>query len=303
MITCFALFAIKAIAERLNSLHIDTQGRTPESILHSVKVEDLPVKSYLTLFCPIYVLDARLQSSGRAGPPKWVPRSRIGVYLGHSPYHAGSVALVWNPTTGRVSPQFHVVFDDDFSTVPSMVSGTIPPNWGELLKHSSEMATPKDVNLADTWLYGQSEEGASDQLTDPFAVVVDHHDSQKATNPGQNPVSHTNPISLSEGDGSPGISSPLPEHDQLNHAAADSFARSRMKSRNGRAGTEDDIFGPAPSTGNKTHDSSQSLLLMPKRNNPHENSLRRSPRLRERREKEELRNAKPMCPLAWRQLK
>ena len=117
----FCPFAMKAIAERLNSLHIDTQGRTPESILHSVKVEDLPVKSYHTLFCPIYVLDARLQSSGGAGPPKWEPRSRIGVYLGHSPYHAGSVALVWNPTTGRVSPQFHVVFDNHFSTFPSMV--------------------------------------------------------------------------------------------------------------------------------------------------------------------------------------
>ena len=67
----FCPFATEAIAERLNSLHIDTQGRTPESILHSVKVEDLPVKSYLTLFCPIYVLDAQLHSTGGARPTKW----------------------------------------------------------------------------------------------------------------------------------------------------------------------------------------------------------------------------------------
>ena len=36
---------------------------------------------------------------------------KSGIYLGHSPYHIGSVALVLNPETGHVSPQFHVVFD------------------------------------------------------------------------------------------------------------------------------------------------------------------------------------------------
>jgi len=97
-------FALKAVAERLNTLQIDSLGRTPESILHGIDIEDIPVKSFHTLFCPIYVLDARLQNAGGAGPPKWEPRSRIGIYLGHSPFHAGSVALVWNPTTGRVSP-------------------------------------------------------------------------------------------------------------------------------------------------------------------------------------------------------
>ena len=79
------------------------------------------------------MLDARLQSSEGAGPPKWEPRSRIGVYLGHSPFHVGSVGLVWNSTTGRVITQYHVVFDDDFSTVPYMESGTLPPNWEDLV--------------------------------------------------------------------------------------------------------------------------------------------------------------------------
>ena len=107
-----------------NSLHLVFKGRTPNSILQGIELEDIPVKSYHTLFCPIYALDARLQDAGGAGPPKWEPRSKIGVYLGHSPLHAGIVALVWNPTTGRVSPQYHVVFDDDFSTVPYMEAGT-----------------------------------------------------------------------------------------------------------------------------------------------------------------------------------
>ena len=109
---------MKAVAERHNKMQIDMMGRTPESILYNVDIEDIPVKSYHTLFCPVYVLDARLQSAGGAGPPKWEPRLRIRVYLGHSPFHAGNVALVWNPTTVRESPQYHVVFDDNFSTVP-----------------------------------------------------------------------------------------------------------------------------------------------------------------------------------------
>ena len=87
-------FAMKSVAERLNSLQVDILGRMPESILHGVKVQDLPVKSYHTLFCPTYVLDKRLQSDGGAGPPKWEPRSWIGVYLGHSHLHPGSVPLV-----------------------------------------------------------------------------------------------------------------------------------------------------------------------------------------------------------------
>ena len=40
-----------------------------------------------------------------------------GVYLGPSPSRARSIALVLNPRTGHVSPQFHVKFDDFFETV------------------------------------------------------------------------------------------------------------------------------------------------------------------------------------------
>ena len=184
-------FAMKAVAERLNSLQVDTQGRTPESILHDIKVEEIPVKSFHTLFCPTYVLDARLQSAGGAGPPKWEPRSRIGVYLGHSPFHAGSVALVWNSTTGRVSPQYHVVFDDDFSSVPYMEAGMLPPNWEEIVKYSSEVATTKDVNLVENWLNGQSAARATDQLSDPFAILIDHTKRQKMDTPGSSfPISN-----------------------------------------------------------------------------------------------------------------
>ena len=149
---------MKDVAKRINSLQVDVLGRTPESILHSVEVKDIPVKSYHTLFCPTYVLDARFQSAGCTGPPKLEPSSLIGVYLGHSPFHAGIVALVWNPNTGKESTQYHVFLDDYFSTVLYMGAGTLPQNWEDLVKYLSDMATTKDVNLTDTCLNGQSEE-------------------------------------------------------------------------------------------------------------------------------------------------
>jgi hypothetical protein len=92
--TMFWPFAIKAMAERMNSLHVDQDGNTPESLMYGVDLETIPIKHFHTLFCPINVLDHCLQSAGGPGPPKWEPRSRMGVYLGHSPFHAGSVALV-----------------------------------------------------------------------------------------------------------------------------------------------------------------------------------------------------------------
>ena len=130
-------FAMKAISERLNSLQIYHKGGAPEYIKYGFNAEDTLVKSFHTLFRLIYVIDARLQNSGGAGPPKWEPCSRIQLYLGHSPFHAGSVTLVCNHTTGRISPQYHVVFDDEFSNVPYMESGTISPYYKNLVKHSS----------------------------------------------------------------------------------------------------------------------------------------------------------------------
>ena len=85
---------------------------TSESILYGTEVDNIPVKIFHRMFCPVYVLDSSLQSAGGSGPQKWEPHSIMGVYLGHSQFHAGSVALVLNPLTGPVSPQYHVVFDN-----------------------------------------------------------------------------------------------------------------------------------------------------------------------------------------------
>ena len=50
-----------------------------------------------------------------------------------------------------MSPQFHVVFDDNFTTVPYMNSGEIPPNWETLVQNNSHLSTENDFKLAQEW--------------------------------------------------------------------------------------------------------------------------------------------------------
>ena len=114
----------------------------------------MELKDLHTFGCPCYVLDRELQNGGMT--PKWDPRSRLGIYLGHSPCHAGSVALVLNPKTLHVSPQFHVALDNKFSTVPYLASSDVPLNWSILVKES-ETASQQDYDLARTWMYSQQD--------------------------------------------------------------------------------------------------------------------------------------------------
>ena len=78
----------------------------------------------------------------------------MGIYVGHSPAHSGSVELVLNPKTGLVSPQYHVVYDDQFSTVHHMCDLKVPPNWPQLVKNSSELVTTEQYDLTKTWFKG-----------------------------------------------------------------------------------------------------------------------------------------------------
>jgi hypothetical protein len=58
--------------------------------------------------------------------------------------------MILNLRTGHVSPQFHVVYDNDFTTVPYLRTTTVPPHWAELVEASShlEVHTKQQVG---TW--------------------------------------------------------------------------------------------------------------------------------------------------------
>ena len=150
-------FALLAAADQMNNLRIDEHGNTPQMRFSKVSGHKTRLSNFHTFGCPVYILDSRLQSAGGAGPPKWDPRCRLGIYVGQSPSHASNVALVLNPKSGLVSPQFHVVFDDNFSTVPNLRVGTVPENWKQLVDNSREKSLDGFYDLTKTWFEGEAD--------------------------------------------------------------------------------------------------------------------------------------------------
>jgi hypothetical protein len=88
--------------------------------------------------------------SGNGAVPKWEPHAQMGIYVGCSSSHASNVALILNPRTGHVSPQFHIVFDDNFTTVQYLCTGMVLLHWADLVRSSAiiQMYTEKQVG---TW--------------------------------------------------------------------------------------------------------------------------------------------------------
>jgi hypothetical protein len=72
--TTFWPFAFKAETKRHNCLLLNNQGLTLNAVLHGVPLDAIPIKTYHTLFCPVYVLDMHAQSAGGPGPPKMGPK-------------------------------------------------------------------------------------------------------------------------------------------------------------------------------------------------------------------------------------
>jgi hypothetical protein len=86
--------------------------------------------------CPVYVLHPKIQQGQKL--PRWAPRSKRGMFLGLSQQHTSEVHLVLNLGTGSITTQFHVVFDDLSTTVPSIErKNEAPENWAELCIENS----------------------------------------------------------------------------------------------------------------------------------------------------------------------
>ena len=93
--------------------------------------------------CPVYIFEYELASGKKL--PKWNPRSRRGVYLGVSSAHSSNVPLVLSLKTGSISAQYHVVFDDCFSTVVS--EGLQPQAWEKLFSYNNQSWNQLDEDM------------------------------------------------------------------------------------------------------------------------------------------------------------
>ena len=106
--------------------------------------------------CPVFVLEPKLQKSG-VKIPKWAPRSRQGMNMGFSRIHSSLISLVLNLSTRSITAQFHVVFDDYFSTVPSEQGTIDQASWLKLITFPSARLQyifdeSDDPLLSDEWL-------------------------------------------------------------------------------------------------------------------------------------------------------
>jgi len=156
--------------------------------------------------CPTYVLDPKLQDGKKL--PKWSPRSRRGQYLGPSPNHSTTIGRILNLRTGHVSPQFHCVYDDQFSTVSSVpVEGALDDelfyrmDWTSLVEAGCERIIDDEFDL-------RSNRQQLPELSDEWLTPAERRVRQISRQQRRNrrfPIPATQrrsgPVSAPEGDG------------------------------------------------------------------------------------------------------
>ena len=98
------------------------------------------VKQFHTFGLPCVILDHKLCQNKSI--PKWTHQWIQAVSIGISLHHAGSVAMALNLKTGYISPQLHIVFDENFTTTSASITHKILDNWGIFFKNHCEL-TPE----------------------------------------------------------------------------------------------------------------------------------------------------------------
>ena len=102
-----------------NKLPQHGAGLSPDELFSGIKCSRSGLPRAHVFGCPVYVLDPRLQDGKKI--PTWESHACQGIFVGFSPCHSTSVPLILNPRTQHISPQFHVIFDDAFTTVPFLL--------------------------------------------------------------------------------------------------------------------------------------------------------------------------------------
>ena len=125
----------------LSPSDVFTKARWPQKRFHDLHVFQSPA----------YILDKTIQDGKKI--PHWKPRSKRCQFMGFSGSHATSAPLVLNTSTGSITPQFHVVFDDWFATVASSIAN-LPdfnsPMWQKMFGDSDfQYLDDEETPLAD----------------------------------------------------------------------------------------------------------------------------------------------------------
>ena len=138
---------------------------SPSDLFFGTRIPRHKLQNLHVWGCPVYVLNPSLQSGNKI--PRWEPRSTLGVFCGLSTIHSSEVPQVLNRTTGSITTQYHVVFDDLFTTVPSIERVEEPPsNWQDLcLEHTEYIPIDAPLQLSPEWVSESDHMHASRQET------------------------------------------------------------------------------------------------------------------------------------------
>ena len=131
-------------------------GVAPLELITGARLNPNDLRGMRVWGCPCYVLDPKVQDGNKL--PRWVPKARRGQFLGRSRTHASSIGLIKNMTTGYLSTQFHVVYDDFFTTVASTGDNVaLEETWNYIYQFMREAFRDEDdldrvPELTDEWM-------------------------------------------------------------------------------------------------------------------------------------------------------
>ena len=97
-------------------------------------------------------------------------------------------------------PQLHAVFYGEFYTVPFMREGTIPPNWRDIVKQSSQNFVPENIDLRGNYFTTYLEEYLRETPSHKPSVSTDNYNKilmspQSKPNVQESPSSEGAPVS------------------------------------------------------------------------------------------------------------
>jgi hypothetical protein len=145
-------YALRKGAIVFNIIKKKNEELSPLERFSNVKVQFQP-QHHHSFGCPMYVLDARLQSGSKVD--KWEAQSRLTIFLGSSMNHAANVGLALSMTTGLVLPVFHAKYDNQFETVAPTYGQYLPKSQWQVRCGFIDESALETPNVPDQFLDNQ----------------------------------------------------------------------------------------------------------------------------------------------------
>jgi len=149
-------------------------GLSPQDVFTKNRWRQSGFQNFHVWGCPVYILDSTISDGKKL--PRWKPRSSRHLYVGMSSKHSSLVPLCLNLETGAITPQFHVVFDEEFATIATKVED-LPdfdsPQWHSLFGSSVYQYVLDDDDQAEADF--QPADSDPPLRQDHVSAAMDHH--------------------------------------------------------------------------------------------------------------------------------